>query len=295
MKSFDHYRVSIARAVLVPAVVLAAGGWMHSPLHAQQGAWTTEIREDWEFRQPAWPVVTGSIAPRSPSGPETAAPTIQEKARVQEWNVVRPRNSPPARRIAAQEPAVRRSSETGAKTAIVPEPGNAESPAPATVPATVVPVAQPPASVEGKSKPAPTTTAEEYCASVSGVAEQTQIKMERDALSALAGDIEKRLILLESKIAEHKDWLAKREDFLARARDSMVQIYARMKSEAAAAQVSEMDPVSAAATLARMDPKVAGAILAEIDPAKGARLSNIIAGLADMTRSGDPKDKGGGR
>lgn len=123
---------------------------------------------------------------------------------------------------------------------------------------------------------------EQYCAQVGDIAGRTRTELERRSIVDMTEQLDKRISLLEQKTAEHKSWLAKREQFLANAQESLVRIYTRMKSEAAASQLAAMDETSAAAIVAKMEPKMASSILSDMDPVKAARLTSIIAGAAEI-------------
>ena len=57
---------------------------------------------------------------------------------------------------------------------------------------------------------------------------------------------------LDAKEAEVRDWVAKREQLLARASDSLTAIYAKMKPDAASAHLQAMDDDTAAALLLKL-------------------------------------------
>ena len=62
-----------------------------------------------------------------------------------------------------------------------------------------------------------------------------------------------------------------REDFTAHATDSLVQIYGKMKPDAAAIQLMAMDELIAAAIMFKLSPKANSLILAEMEATKAAR------------------------
>lgn len=134
---------------------------------------------------------------------------------------------------------------------------------------------------------------EQYCAQVGDIAGRTRTEVERRSIVDMTEQLDKRISLLEQKTAEHKAWLAKREQFLANAQESLVRIYTRMKSEAAAPQLAAMDETSAAAIVAKMEPKMASAILSDMDPVKAARLTSIIAGAAEIAPAAPTPERSG--
>jgi flagellar motility protein MotE (MotC chaperone) len=171
---------------------------------------------------------------------------------------------------------------------------DASQPAPASPPAAVVkpPIwttaaTGPPATAE----PPPTSSLTEpaaprsnfvrqFCVNVAEATADARYAWQKKTLVDLEQELDKRLARLEAKAAETRDWLTRRDEFSKKARDGLVLIYARMRPDAAAAQLSAMDEETAAAVLNRLDPRNASVIMSEMDPARAARLTAIIAGAA---------------
>ncbi len=136
--------------------------------------------------------------------------------------------------------------------------------------------------------PMPTTPAielspaEQYCSNVLDTAAAAQIARQTTALEKTRTEIAGRIALLAAKTEELKDWIKKREDFTAHATDSLVQIYSKMKPDAAAGQLMAMDELVAAAIMSRLTPKTSSLIMAEMSAGKGARLSAVIAGAGEV-------------
>jgi flagellar motility protein MotE (MotC chaperone) len=102
-------------------------------------------------------------------------------------------------------------------------------------------------------------------------------------LTDLEQEIAKRIAQLEEKTAEYRKWLARRDEFSEKANDTLLRIYTRMRPDAAAAQISELDEETAAALLTKFEGRTASLILNEMDAAKAARLSSVISGAAKVT------------
>jgi flagellar motility protein MotE (MotC chaperone) len=99
-------------------------------------------------------------------------------------------------------------------------------------------------------------------------------------LQELDDQIKKRIEELEAKEAEARDWVSKRQDMLKKADDDIVAIYAKMRPEAAAAQLIVMEDGSAAAILSKLNPRVASTILNEMEAARAAKLTDLISATA---------------
>ena len=94
-----------------------------------------------------------------------------------------------------------------------------------------------------------------------------------------------RIAELEKRKAEHEEWVRRREEFAKRATDSLVEIYATMKPEAAASRLSELNLELAASLLLAITPRQASAILNEMDEKIAADLTGIMSASA---RKKDP-------
>jgi flagellar motility protein MotE (MotC chaperone) len=121
-----------------------------------------------------------------------------------------------------------------------------------------------------------------YCAAIRQPAAEAQLARQQQELAKARDEIDGRLALLDAKMAETRQWLAKRKEFTDRAHEQLVRLYAQMRPEPAAAQLTAMNEVVAAAILSKLGPKAGSPILAEMEPAQAARLSAIIAGSADL-------------
>ena len=69
-----------------------------------------------------------------------------------------------------------------------------------------------------------------------------------------------------------------------------MQVYAKMRPETAAAQLSELNELAAAAILTKLSPRNSSAVFNEMETKKAARLAAIIAGAAEVrVRAGEKK------
>lgn len=124
--------------------------------------------------------------------------------------------------------------------------------------------------------------AEQYCSSVVDAAAAAQIAQQTANLEKARKDLADRVALLDARTAELKSWVKRREEFTAHATDALVEIYTKMKPEAAASQLTAMDELTAAAITAKLAPKTSSLVLAEMEAGKAARLTAIIAGASEM-------------
>jgi flagellar motility protein MotE (MotC chaperone) len=141
-------------------------------------------------------------------------------------------------------------------------------------------------AVKSAHKPLETgTEIERFCSNIADAARDRRYALQAEELQALQQEVDKRLKLLEEKRAEYEAWLKRREDFLAKANDGVVKIYAGMRPDAAAERLAEMDKTLAAGILMKIEPRKAGVILNEMERKAAALLTSIMAAAS---RRADP-------
>jgi flagellar motility protein MotE (MotC chaperone) len=149
-----------------------------------------------------------------------------------------------------------------------------------------------PAPIVSSQPAAPTLktqTARQYCINIANAAADAKFAFQKKLLSDLEQELDKRIAALETKIEEYQKWVTRRDEFIKKARENLVTIYARMRPDAAAQQLLAMDEETAAAIVLNLDPRVAGPILNEMDPAKAARLAGTISRAAKFAPGPEPQ------
>ncbi|WP_198963988.1 MotE family protein [Bradyrhizobium sp. Y36] len=169
----------------------------------------------------------------------------------------------------------------------------AETPAPAPAPVPVRPAK--PGSVTAPPKPAPPQAAAStenevalFCSNVADPAADARLAWQLKELQKAETLLRERIAEVEAKRAEYEQWMALRDDFLKKAEASVVEIYSRMKPDAAATQIAGMADETAAAVLAKLSPRSSSAIFNEMDTARAAHLADLLGG---MRRVDDGKTK----
>lgn len=124
-----------------------------------------------------------------------------------------------------------------------------------------------------------------FCSNIADAARDQRHALQVAELETLRGDIDRRIETLEARRAEYEEWLRRRNDFLARAEENLVGIYARMRPDAAAERLAEVPAELAASILMKIGARQAGIILNEMDLKAAASLTAI---MASATRRQDP-------
>lgn len=119
-----------------------------------------------------------------------------------------------------------------------------------------------------------------YCAAIADPALEARAAWQTQALLEIETRIEARLVELARMRVELEAALARREEHLRQAQDGIVAIYARMRPDAAAAQLAALDDEMASAVIARLGPRQASAILNEMEPGRAAQLARTATETA---------------
>lgn len=125
--------------------------------------------------------------------------------------------------------------------------------------------------------------AQQYCVNISDAAADARFAWQAKTISDFEKELDQRIKVLEEKTEEYKKWLDKRNDFVNRAHQRLVDIFTRMRPDAVALQLANLDEATASAVVMRLEPRIASAILNEMDPMKAARLSSLIAQAANTS------------
>lgn len=139
--------------------------------------------------------------------------------------------------------------------------------------------------IEEAPAPLPTDEIGRFCSNVVDAARDRRYALQAEELKRLEADIDARIAALEAKRTEYEEWLARRQQFMDMARDNIVEIYSKMRPDAAAERMAELDNELAAAILLKLDPRQAGIILNEMERKTAALLTGIMASAA---RQEDP-------
>ncbi len=136
---------------------------------------------------------------------------------------------------------------------------------------------------------------QQYCTNIATAAADARFVWQQQQLLETEEQVKARIADLEAKIADYRQWLARRDDFSRKAEASVTGIYAKMRPDAAAQQLMALDEEMAAAVITKLNPRTASAVMAEMDAKQAARLSAIISGAAKGPRGkppAKPQDRG---
>ncbi|MFN3890872.1 MAG: MotE family protein [Beijerinckiaceae bacterium] len=119
---------------------------------------------------------------------------------------------------------------------------------------------------------------ESYCSSAANHASQSLFAWQAERLNALRAELDERIRELEAKKAAYEQWQSRHREQQEKFNANFVAIISRMRPDAAAAQLSNMEEVAAAQIITRLDPRIASTILNEMSPPKAARLADNMTG-----------------
>lgn len=120
-----------------------------------------------------------------------------------------------------------------------------------------------------------------YCFNIADEATEARHAVLTEQLSEVEGKVDEKLDQLQLRIQKLRSWIERREQFLASANDSLVEIFQTMRPDSAASQLTEIGPGLAAAIIAKLEPKYSSAILAEMKPADAAKIATVLTGVLE--------------
>lgn len=161
------------------------------------------------------------------------------------------------------------------------------SPPPTSLPPVpVVPVLSGAAAGQGGAgHPAPQNETQQYCSNIAAAAADARYAWQRKQLTDLQTQLKQQTAELDAKQSEFKVVLARRDEMMKKANDTVIGLYAHMKADAAATQLAALDSEMAASILSQLNQRQATLILNEIPPEKAARLVTSIASVGAEKKS----------
>lgn len=126
----------------------------------------------------------------------------------------------------------------------------------------------------------PASEVERFCTGIADAARDRRYSLQTAELKKLQEDVNARIKLLEEKRAEYEEWMKRRETFLDKVQDAVVQIYTTMAPDAAAERLAALEPTLAAGIVMKLEAKKAGVILNEMESKAAATLTTIMAKAA---------------
>jgi len=147
--------------------------------------------------------------------------------------------------------------------------------------------ARPAKAGSGSAPPKPTPPAAafpenevaQFCSNVADAAVDARLAWQLKELEKAENQLRERIAKVEAKRVEYEKWMALRDEFLKKAEASVIEIYSRMRPEAAATQIAGMADETAAAVLAKLSPRSSSAIFNEMDSARAAHLADLLGGM----------------
>ena len=117
----------------------------------------------------------------------------------------------------------------------------------------------------------------DFCTNIRDDAQERRYALKMKELNALKAEVEARIVALENKRAEVEAWQKKRDQFADLAGTSLVEIYSKMRPDAAAGRLEMLEPMLAAAIVLKMNRRRASVIMNEMSAEKAASITQVIA------------------
>lgn len=138
------------------------------------------------------------------------------------------------------------------------------------------------------------TAGAQFCDNISNEAADARFAWQKKLLKETEEKVSKRIAELNIRIAEYRKWIARRNEFTRKAQGVIVNIYTKMKPDAAAQQLTVLDEEMAAAVITKLSPRAASSVMNEMDPKHAARLTAIISGAMKGPNETPPTQRGSG-
>ena len=120
---------------------------------------------------------------------------------------------------------------------------------------------------------------QKYCYNIADAARDARYARQKQRILEMEKRLKELMGRLDRKRREYEDWGMRRREITQRMTRSMMNVYAKMEPDAAAAQIAQMEYAVAVAILTGLKPQQASAILTEMDPKKAGKLVNAIVGV----------------
>ncbi|MDP3254496.1 MAG: MotE family protein [Bosea sp. (in: a-proteobacteria)] len=156
--------------------------------------------------------------------------------------------------------------------ALLLAPASGAGAAPTQTPATAAPAAL-------------TSDAASYCAAIRDPAAEARFAWQANQLKGLEAKLTETLKRLEERKAELQMLTDQRAAEVKQAEARMTDIFARMRPDAAALQLSAMDQSVAVAVLSKLPPRAASAVLNEMEASRAAQLAEVMGGRRSLPTS----------
>lgn len=131
---------------------------------------------------------------------------------------------------------------------------------------------------------------ERFCSNITDPARERRYSLQKAELESLREEIEMKMQILEDKRMELKDWVEKRESYSTSASEGLVEVYAKMRPDAAAQRMEKLPGELSAALLSKLSARAAGTILNEMSAERAAMVTLIMSAAADKEQSGGKQE-----
>ncbi|MBL0848614.1 MAG: hypothetical protein EU981_00695 [Candidatus Liberibacter ctenarytainae] len=117
----------------------------------------------------------------------------------------------------------------------------------------------------------------QYCTGIADLIREHHYLLHKKVLEDLQREIEQRVKVLENHKNEYVEWFKKYEDFIASYDKNILDIYKKMNSDSAAAQLENINPEISSHILMQLSPRRASSIMSKMNPKSAAMITDIIA------------------
>ena len=124
--------------------------------------------------------------------------------------------------------------------------------------------------------------AKSYCQNIVDIAKDQRYAWQLRSLMRIQKDVDDRIAKLEALREDVQKWIDTRDKVLHEVEAHLVSVYERMRPDAAAERLANLDKDVATALLTKVKPRVASAILNEMEAMRASELTQSMASLVDV-------------
>lgn len=131
---------------------------------------------------------------------------------------------------------------------------------------------------------------ERFCSNITDAARERRYSLQKAELESLREEIEMKMKILEDKRSELATWVERRETYSSAASEDLVEVYSKMRPDAAAQRMEKLPAELSAALLSKLKARTAGTILNEMSAERAAMVTVIMSAAASKQQVADNQE-----
>lgn len=139
-----------------------------------------------------------------------------------------------------------------------------------------------PASLSKEDPPG--SVGDQFCKSIASDAAEARVSWQNTLLEETRRQLSAKIVELKAEREAYLSQLDRYKSFLSSIESNVIEMYTKMRPEAAAQQLSLLDNNTAVAIMLRLKPRSASAILNEMEAARASELASLFSKAIDPAK-----------